>query len=498
MVAHRLDIRVLLLLVVLSVASCGPDEPRAPNGAASSGPELSSRVDAYIARAMEWYRIPGLSIAILSRGDVLYAASYGLADLESGVAATNATLYQLSSSAKIFSATALMTLVEDGLIDLDAPVGEILPGTPAAWRHVTPRQLLAHISGLPDIVRCDTLHEPEAVACALALRDPRPPGERFEYNQTNYYLVQKLIERTTGTSLPDYVADRMFEPLGVTGAVYAGDSGEPLSGRARSYYPDGDGGWQEREYQFPTYLYAAAGLNASLDAVVAWVRAMQGEQILVAGTRDVMWRPPVLNDGSVSGYALGWDVGTHGAGHVSVGHSGGRLTTVRLFPRDSLAVVVLANGSAWSLNPDEIAEELAALMVPAIQSPASRLASEMREAFTRATPAADSFTATATREALDIYVRFLSEPSPPDPSVEGAMNELGYDLLERGLTADAVEVLRLTAEAFPESWNAHDSLGEAYAESGNTELARVEYRRSLELNPDNDHAREMLRGLPAR
>ncbi len=496
MVTHRLDIRVLLL-VVLPAASCRLDEPRESHDAASSRPELSSRVDAYIAGAMEWYGIPGLSIAVVSRGDVLHVASYGLADLESGIAATNATLYQLSSSAKIFSSTALMTLVENGLIELDAPVGQILPGTPAAWQHVTPRQLLAHISGLPDIVRCDTLHEAEAVACALELGDPRPPGERFEYNQTNYYLVQKLIERATGTSLPDYVADRMFEPLGVTGAVYAGDSAEPLPGRARSYYPDGNGGWEEREYHFPVYLYAAAGLNASLDAVVAWVRAMQAGRILAAGTREVMWHPPALNDGSVPGYALGWDVGRHGAGHVSVGHSGGRLTTVRLFPRDSLAVVVLANGSAWSLNPDEIAEGLAALVVPEIQSPGSRLASDMREALTRATAAADSFTATGTREALDIYVRFLSDPSP-DPSVEGAMNELGYDLLERGLTAAAIEVLRLTAEAFPESWNAHDSLGEAYAESGNIELARAEYRRSLELNPDNDHAREVLRGLPAR
>jgi tetratricopeptide (TPR) repeat protein len=233
----------------------------------------------------------------------------------------------------------------------------------------------------------------------------------------------------------------------------------------------------------------------SLEAVVVWMRALEAGALLDPETMAEMWREPELADGHMSNYALGWDWRTHGAGHRSVGHSGGHLTTVRVFPQDSLAVVVLANGSAWSVDPDRIAEGLAALVVPEILSAGSRLAWEMRAGF--AAVATEGRARTGAHEALDLYGRVAADPDRLDASVEREMNRLGYELLERGRTGDAVEVLRLTAAVFPDSWNAHDSLGEAYLADGNTELARMEYRRSLELNPENENAREVLRGLPA-
>ena len=476
---------LLAIVAAASIIACAPEHPPAAAEDAAGSRSLPAEVDVYVARAMDWYGIPALSVAIVSRGEVVHAASYGVADLPSGVPATNATLYQLSSTAKIFAASAFMTLVEDGLVALDAPVGTHLPEAPEAWRHVTVRQLLAHLSGLPDIVACDRLPEGEAVECALKLGEPDPPGERFAYNQTNYYLVQKILERTTGSSLPDFVARRTFASLGITGALYAGESSETIPGRASSYYPDGDGGVQPREYSFPPYLFAAAGLNASLDAVVTWVRALEAGRLLRPETVAEMWREPTLNDGSVSSYALGWDLKTHAPGHRSAGHSGGRLTAVRIFMQDSLAVVVLANGSAMRIDPDAIAEELAALIVPEVQAPGDRLASEMRAAL------ADS----GIGAALELHARFASDPSRMDDSVEDAMNSLGYELLGRRQTGDAVDVLRVTAESFPDSWNAHDSLGEAYLAHGNVEAARAEYERSLELNPENENAWEVLRGL---
>jgi CubicO group peptidase (beta-lactamase class C family) len=411
--------------------------------------------------------------------------SSGVADLEMNLPVGNATLYQLSSTAKIFTGTTLMTLVEDGLVTLDARVGQYLPEIPAEWQHVTVRQLLTHTSGLPDLVTCDDRPEADAVACALELGDPAPPGDRFSYNQTNYYLVQKIIEQVSGVAFPDLVAQRMFERFGITEFVYAGASDVPVPGRARSYYPDGAGGLEPRIYRFPDYLFAAAGLNVSLNGAVTWVQALEGDRILSPEARAAMWQEPTLNDGRVSTYAMGWDLKTHAPGHRSAGHSGGNLTTVRMFLRDSVSVVVLANGSSQRLDPDRLAEELAALIVPAVQTPAERLASEMRALLV--TSGIDS--------VLQRLIAVMAAPGTLDHEAEAALNRLGYELLDRNRAADAVEVLRLVVEAFPDSWNAHDSLGEAYLAYGDWDAARSHYSRSVELNPDNDNGRAALREL---
>lgn len=144
----------------------------------------------FIRQTMQEQRIPGLQIAVVKDGQVVLSETYGLANVENGVVATRSTRFPLNSATKSFTGVALAQLAEDGRVDLDAPVWRYLDDLPASWHAVRVRQLLAHTSGLPDILDAEGLlgggSEQDAWQAVRALPAEAVAGERFQYNQTNY------------------------------------------------------------------------------------------------------------------------------------------------------------------------------------------------------------------------------------------------------------------------------------------------------------------------
>ena len=108
--------------------------------------------DAIILDEMAKQHIPGLSMAIIRNGHLVRAKGYGLANVELNVPATADTVYQLQSITKSFTATAVMMLVEEGKIDLDAKISTCLEGTPESWKNISVRNLLTHTSGIKDFI----------------------------------------------------------------------------------------------------------------------------------------------------------------------------------------------------------------------------------------------------------------------------------------------------------------------------------------------------------
>src|SRR3984885_15794805 len=161
--------------------------------------------DDYVHRQMEKKRIPGLSIAVIRDGHVLKEAAYGKASLELNVPTTLDTSYSLASMTKIFTAAAIMQLVEEGQISLDEPVTQILTQLPTQWSAVTIRQCLSHTSGLPDVftdaLNLETVSGDRDTAIAdLAKLPLKPAGVEAVYNQTGYMLLGMIIEKISGTS----------------------------------------------------------------------------------------------------------------------------------------------------------------------------------------------------------------------------------------------------------------------------------------------------------
>ncbi len=163
---------------------------------------------------MQEQHIPGLQIAVVKDGQVVLSEAYGLANVENGVLATRSTRFPLNSATKSFTGVAVAQLARDGKVDLEAPISRYLDALPEGWRAVRVRQLLAHTSGLPDILDGNGLlgggSEQDAWQAVTALPVEAVAGQRYQYNQTNYVLLARIIARQSGMPYERFLATAQF------------------------------------------------------------------------------------------------------------------------------------------------------------------------------------------------------------------------------------------------------------------------------------------------
>ena len=259
----RLTIGAIFLCIVSGASySLADDKPRPPGKA-----EATADVDAYVQRLMTKRHIPGVSIAVVKDGEVVLAKGYGLANVELGVPATENTVYQLASVTKTFTATAVMMLVQDGKLTLDDKITERLADLPKAWEKVTVRHLLSHTSGIKSYTSLrdfgKTVRKDYAPRDLLELVSKEPlefsPGDKWNYSNTNYFLLGMLIEKESGRKYGEFMAERIFKPLGMTN-TRANDLHAIIPGRAQGYTWDGKA-LRIGEYHSPTQPFAAGMLS---------------------------------------------------------------------------------------------------------------------------------------------------------------------------------------------------------------------------------------------
>lgn len=276
----------------------------------------NAELDAWAQRQMSLRSIPGMQIAVVKDGRIVHSGTYGLANLQTPVPVTEETVFSINSATKTFTGVEILRLVERGRVDLDAPVSTYLADLPQAWRPITVRQLLTHMSGLPDIITPDGGYVGRDRAGALAALADLPlrsvPGERFAYNQTNYMLLQWIVEQAQERPFETVLGDDVFKPLGMTHSGF-GDSLDLIPGKADSYRFSRPGEGEAPRLQnvhelFPPFTRAAAGINSSAPDLARWLIALQAGEILKPETLEALWTPGRFNDGKAGEWANGWVV----------------------------------------------------------------------------------------------------------------------------------------------------------------------------------------------
>jgi len=462
----------------------------APSGAFGASRAEKAEIARYLDQAMERYGIVGMAASVRENGKPVFENAYGLASMELGVPVTPETVFQISSITKLFTDALLCLLVEDGVLSFDAPIGDYVDGLPESWRGLPVWRLMSHTSGLPDYIMMEPL--PATVDDAFAaLKDKPfdfPTGEGSRYNQTNFLLLKLAAERVTGEAFTDVVAERLLKPAGLSSARF-GAKYAVVPGRATSYRPVRGGLELRRDFDWPDYLFSAAGLNISLADFDRWLAALTQGEIVRKETLARAWAPVTLKDGSLARHSLGWEYEAN-ADVVSVGHDGARMTDARHFiAKDgsgTVSVVVLTNGAKTFFNPQDVAEGLAEVLIDGAQGPDEKLSDDLY----RLLAAGD------VKGAEGRYRAFLSSAEGKGADTERMINDLGYEFLRRDAAA-AIALFELNAESHPDSANAWDSLGEAYAVAKDAERSIEAYEKSLELNPENENARAMLEQLRA-
>jgi D-alanyl-D-alanine carboxypeptidase len=292
----------------------------------------------------------GAAVAVFQGGEMIHQRGYGLANVELGVAVEADTVFPICSISKPITATLMMMLVEEGLIELDAPVRRYLPAF--GLDAITLRHLLTHTSGLANYNAGERFlrHEgrlalPAAKRLAFLLAQPAEftPGERYAYCNTGYVLLGFIIEAVTGRRFHEVLRERVFAPCGMDQSLLLDD--HTIIPKRASGYELGPRGLQNAWHQAVSWRGGAGGVASTAGDLVRWMQAFEAGRLIGAESRAEMLRPVVLNDGSTFDYGLGWGTGAY-HGREAYLHTGGGFgyscELVR-FPRADTTVVLLTN-----------------------------------------------------------------------------------------------------------------------------------------------------------
>ncbi len=316
--------------------------------AGAAAPAIEDIID----REMPASGVPGLAYAIVEDGEIISAGALGVVELGSDVKVTPDTQFLSGSISKSFTALAVMQLVEAGEVDLDTGMSQYLDGfsgRPAGA--ITIRQLLSHTSGFSTLQGNTSHTDATSGADELARRvdalvDVNPaygPDERWEYSNTNYLILGRLIEVVSGQYYQTYVADNILEPVGMEHSFVA--DGEVHESMATGHTP-----WFVTKRPLADKatsrgMAPAGGIVATARDLARYMQMMMNgeDDVLSAEGKALMMRPASATSPF---YGFGWFVDS---GNGSVWHSGstpGVETLATMVPAEKKGVVVLVNGGS--------------------------------------------------------------------------------------------------------------------------------------------------------
>ena len=355
-------------LLLIPLLGCGIEEGAGP---------IHPGVEAVFAD-LDRNDAPGAAVGVLLNGEVVHRAGYGIADMDHGIPITPGTVFDIASISKQFGAMAALLLEGEGLIDLDADAQSYVPELPDFEGVITPRHLVHHTSGIRDwphsmmlggVTYTDVISFEQILRMLYQQEDlDFPPGSEYSYSNTGYNLLARIIEVQSGESFREYTDERIFEPLGMGNTHFSDNHLEIVPGRAESYAPDAEEGYQRVLNQLTAL--ASSSLNTSMDDFLVWMRNYETGQVGGAETLERMLLEGVLNDGEVLSYAYGLTRGDY-RGLPTFGHGGswaGFRTNFVRFPEQNLSIAVFCNVS--DCDPAGRARRVAEVFLEAEMSPA--------------------------------------------------------------------------------------------------------------------------------
>jgi CubicO group peptidase (beta-lactamase class C family) len=457
--------------------------------------KTTARVSAYLDR-LEAVGFTG-SVLVEINGRKAISRGYGFRNAAQKLKNTPDTLFDIGSITKQFTAAAILKLEMQGKLSTDDKITKFFENVPPDKAGITLHQLLRHIAGFPSVVGgdYDKIGREEFIDKLMQSPLKFEPGARFSYSNVGYSLLAMIVERVSGQKYEQFLYENLWHPAGMETTGYS----RPAFDRdliATGYKEDKEWGKptdKEWEGDAPYWhLKGNGGILSTVEDMYKWHLALLGDNILSKEAKQKYYHPqfrPGENENPY--YAYGWDILKTPRNTILTRHNG----TNRVFYADfyryideGVAVILLSNKAHQDFfGTDRTISKI-------IFDPG----------FVPEIPAADN---EANRAFTDEAIRIAGEKGPEAgleavrkrkkgvDILERRINDRGYDLLNDGKKNEAVAVFRLAVMAFPKSANAFDSLGEAYMEAGNKELAIENYKKSLALDPENKNAEEMLKKL---
>jgi len=321
---------------------------------------------------------PGLAVLVRLNGKTVFKRGYGSRDLRSGAPIDARSNFRLASCTKQFTALAVLLLVHDGKLRLDEKLTDVFPEFPAYGRAITLRNLLNHTSGLvayEDLVdkTYKSWQEIPQISDAgvLELMEKQtgtkfPPGTAWEYSNSGYCVLAKVVEKASGLGFADFLRRRIFVPLKMYETLAYEYGKNQVKARAYGYTQDA-GTWLETDQSPTSATLGDGGIYSSLDDLGKWDEALRRHTLLSEAAMRPALTPVALpqdfrsssEGGGPVKYGFGWFLDPY-RGHARMWHSGesiGFRTVIERFPSDGLTIFVLANRT--DVDPSALALKIA-------------------------------------------------------------------------------------------------------------------------------------------
>lgn len=313
---------------------------------------------------------PGCALGVIQDGRLSYTRGYGMANLEHGIANGPSIVFDIGSTSKQFTATAIVLLAQDGKLSLDDDVRRYVPELPQYQRTITIRHMLNHTSGLRDYLGLfslagvsfeSTTTNKDALDFVVRQKALNfAPGDEFVYSNSGYLLLSLVVERVSGKSFPAFAQERIFEPLGMTSTMVLNDHDRIVPHRAWGYSRRPTGGFMIDMSNFEQTGDGA--VLSTIEDLAKWDRNFYDPKVGGETWLRSMHTTGKLNGGRDLIYAAGLEVDRY-KGLLRVKHGGawaGYRAELLRFPEQRLSVICLCNAGVASA-PSELTTKVAAL-----------------------------------------------------------------------------------------------------------------------------------------
>lgn len=464
------------------LAACIQDAPEPPDPIDTlTQPDRLAELDSIIPALMDSGAVTGLSMAIVNDSGTVWMRGFGVRNAETSEPVDENTVFEAASLSKPVFAYAVLQLVDEGILNLDTPLHEYwdyeyVPGD-ERYKQITPRMVLTHSPGFPN-------WRPNGADLTIDLE----PGTDFSYSGEGFGYLQLTVMQMTSEPLQEFVAKRVFEPLGMTSSSYVWEDRFD-SNFAAPHNADGEA--TEKRKPRRGRGHAAATLHTTAaDFARFLVAVMTKDNLLSDGTATAMLTPQIDVDSGVTwGLGVGLQDTEIGRGFWHWGDNTGYKAYTLTYPERGVGMIWFTN----SENGQTILQSLLDHTVGGEHPAVAWLGYEQYNSPTREVRETvwQNIEENGLAAGIQRYHE-LKQIYPPEGFDEFVLNSLGYRLLRTERFDDAIAIFQLNIEEYPDAWNPYDSLGEAYMRAGDLENAIEFYEKSLELNPDNTGGKAML------
>ena len=443
-----------------------------------------NKIENYINHLIKRHEIPGVSMAIIKNDSITFKQNFGNANLEHQVSITDNSIFRIYSLTKPIVSIAVFQLIEQEKLSLEDKVSKYVAKLPKTWKSLKIKHLLTYSSGLPDMASLkglDKLTEQQAKKLVFEEQLSFKKGEQYKYNQTNFWLLQKIIENITKQKMIDFILENQFENERKN-VFFSSNSKKIILNRVTPYFYFENGTIQiDHPSLVGDYLVAANGLNITLEEFIKWHKRLKNNRLLKLETKKKMWQTFNYSK-SDKIFAFGWNK-TSINNHISYGFSGSYVTAYRIFPDDDLSIVFFANGLGNYFNIENIINHIASLVDDDIVDINNLAFEKLSQAIVD--KGKEGFQKEYTSLQKDIKFKGIN--------FQNIVNDVGYQLINQKRMDKAIDVFQFNTFKNPNSANTFDSLGEAYFKVKNFRLAIENYKKAIDLGGTNGNAKRMLK-----